>query len=495
VIWKGDVLMRTNMMRVWMAVAAAAALSTLGVTDAAATGAPAQAPQQPPAAAAASAAAAVPGTQLWVKRYNGPGNGRDSAFSAAVSPGGRMVFVAGGSAGASSGEDYATIAYSATGAWRWGQRYSGPGNRDDFASSVAVSPDGRTVFVTGYSTGATSAQDYATIAYHAATGARSWVQRYNGPGNRGDFASSVAVSPDGRTVFVTGYSTGASSGEDYATIAYSAVTGKRLWVKRYNGSGNSGDEARAVKVSPDGRTVFVTGTSEGITSGSDYATIAYHAATGAQRWVKRYNGPFNFTDAANALAVSPDGRTVFVTGDAFVARTGPNYATVAYTAATGARRWVRLYTGSGLRSTALSVAVSPGGGKVFVTGASRGATTDFDYATVAYAATGAQRWVKRYNGPGNGFDAALQVAVSPDGVTVFITGESAGASSGPDCATIAYTAATGTRLWLQRYNGSGNSRDSATSIAVSPDGSRLFVTGESIGATSHEDYATIAYSG
>jgi WD40 repeat protein len=241
---------------------------------------------------------------------------------------------------------------------------------------------------------------------------------------------------------------------------------------------------------------FVTGTSEGVTSGSDWATIAYNAATGARRWVQRYNGPANFTDDANALAVSPTGGTVFVTGDAFVAHTGFNYATVAYNAATGAKRWVKLYTGSGLRSTALSVAVSPNGNRVFVTGGSAGASSNnFDYATVAYtAATGAKLWVKRYNGPGNGFDAAVQVAVSPDGSTVFITGESTGTTSGPDYATIAYTAATGTRLWLQRYNGPGNSTDRATSVAVSPDGSRLFVTGESIGATSHEDYATIAYS-
>jgi glucose dehydrogenase len=76
------------------------------------------------------------------------------------------------------------------------------------------------VFVTGVSAGVTSAGDYATVAYNAATGTRLWVARYNGPGSHGDEARSVAVSPNGGTVFVTGGSFGATSEGDYATVAY-----------------------------------------------------------------------------------------------------------------------------------------------------------------------------------------------------------------------------------------------------------------------------------
>ena len=188
------------------------------------------------------------------------------------------------------------------------------------------------MFVTGDSQGARSHQDYATVAYGAATGTRLWVQRYNGPGNGDDHASSVAVSPGGARVFVTGDSQGARSHQDYATVAYGAATGTRLWVQRYNGPGNGDDHASSVAVSPGGARVFVTGDSQGVGSAfaADYATVAYSVATGTRLWVQRYNGPDNSYDVATSLAVSPGGTRVFVTGISLGRATGFDYATVAY---------------------------------------------------------------------------------------------------------------------------------------------------------------------
>ncbi len=207
--------------------------------------------------------------------------------------------------------------------------YNGPGNSFDAASSVVVSPGGSRVFVTGESQGTRSGPDYATVAYSAVTGARLWAARYNGPGNGFDAASSAAVSPDGSRVFVTGESRGATT-TDYATVAYSAATGAQLWVRRYNGPANGNDGASSVRVSPGGTRVVVTGDSQGAGSGGDYATVAYNAATGAQLWVARYNGPGDSFDLATSLAVRPGGTRVFVTGISVGRATGFDYATVAY---------------------------------------------------------------------------------------------------------------------------------------------------------------------
>jgi WD40 repeat protein len=423
-----------------------------------------------------------------------------------VSPDGGTVFVTGSTNPPSGGSDYATIAYDATtGAQLWTADYNDPQNFNDVATSLAVSPSGGTVFVTGESggeSGGVGSYDYATVAYDATTGAQLWVARYNGPGNGDDKAYSVVVSPDGRTVFVTGESAETTSTFDYATVAYDATTGAQLWVARHNGPSKHDDTARSTAaVSPDGKTVFVTGYAARATSAEDYATIAYDAATGAQLWVEYYNGPGNGDDLPFALAVNPDGGAVYVTGNSSSKGEGPGYATVAYDAVTGAQLWVARYNGPAtLDDSASSITVSPGGGRVFITGQSVGKTSNYDYATIAYRApNGVQLWVKRYNGTGNRDDRATSVVTSPSGGTVYVTGESLG-TSGYDYATVAYQAATGARLWLARYNGTPTAAPrpitGAQAAAVSPTTGTVFVTGSSPGPGSMEiDYATVAYQG
>jgi WD40 repeat protein len=443
-----------------------------------------------------SAGEAAPGDTLWVATYDGPGNAIDEALDTVTNPDGSRVYVTGASDGDAGLSDYATVAYDATtGAAVWGRRYNGPGDSTDEAHSIAVSPDGTRVFVTGYSFGGASSYDYATVAYDAATGAREWVRRYLGPSGSLDSGTSVAVSPDGTKVYVTGYSFGGFRVDyDYATIAYDTATGAQLWVRGYNGPGSYTDVALALAASPDGTGVFVTGYSHGRTSGPDYATIAYDATTGAKEWVRRYNGPANFSDSAFSLAVSPDGAGVFVTGESD-GRSGPyifsHYATIAYDAATGSGQWVQRSNDGG---SAYAVVVSPDGMRVFVTGGI-GDDDESDYATFEYdAATGLQGWAQVYDGPGNAEDVARAVMVSPDGTEIYVTGYSDTGVSGLDYATLAYDATAGTVLWTSLLNGAGNADDSAFELAVSPDGAAVFATGSGVGLGSDEDYMTVAYT-
>ena len=128
--------------------------------------------------------------------------------------------------------------------------------------------------MTGWVTVGFANTDYATVAYGASTGAQLWVKRYNGSGNSDDKAQSIVASPDGSKVFVTGWTRLASGDYDYGTVAYDPSTGAKLWVKLYNGPANASDFAHSVAASPDGSTVFVTGESQGVTTGDDYATVA-----------------------------------------------------------------------------------------------------------------------------------------------------------------------------------------------------------------------------
>jgi DNA-binding beta-propeller fold protein YncE len=337
------------------------------------------------------------------------------------------------------------------GSIEWARRYHSAVRVDDESNAIAVSPDGSQVFVTGKSANGQFFYDALTIAYNATTGATEWVQLYDGADHFDDIAHAIAVSPDGSQVFITGESGAWPEQADYLTIAYNAATGATNWMERYDDRLHSDDIANAIAVSPDGSKVFVTGQSDG-RSWDDYVTYAYNAATGAAVWARRYDGLDHVDDIAHAIAVSPDGSKVFVTGQADdfdadqtygFADGGADYATYAYSAATGAGLWLRRYNGTGDdEDIANAIAVSPDGRKVFVTGSSAGPYGDADYVTYAYGATrGGDLWVRREDG-GAGHDdyVAHAIAVSPDGSKVFVTGESTTRLGWEDYLTYAYSA-------------------------------------------------------
>jgi hypothetical protein len=134
--------------------------------------------------------------------------------------------------------------------------------------------------------------------------------------------------------------------------------------------------------------------------------------------------------------------------------------------------------------------VVDGSGNVYVTGYSYGLGTGMDYATIRYYSNGDTAWVKRYNGPGNNFDEVDAIAMDGSG-NVYVTGDSYGGSIGYDYATIRYCP-NGDMTWVKRYNGPGNGYDNACAIAVDDSGN-VYLTGVSQGSGTGSDYATIKY--
>ena len=430
-------------------------------------------------------ARAAGGTRLWVARYHDPGNGDVTAVAIAVSPDGTRVYVTGWSLLQSSHP--VTVAYDAvSGAEIWVNRYEGNG----FVEDLAVSPDGSMVFVTGTTHLPGSNFDYLTFAYDAGTGATIWSRRYKGSATGGtaissDFAKALAVSPDGTRVYVTGGSTLEGSQSSSLTFAYAAATGSKIWARSYRGAQDETVFGRAIAVSPDGTHVYVTGERYGPGSGTDYATVAFDADSGSKMWVRRYNGPANGTDSPNALAVSPDGANVYVTGySSGSGRSDYDYLTIAYDAAAGATVWTRRYNGPGnFQDFANALAVSPDGAAIYVTGSV--AERDFvssDDVTFKYdAATGATIWARGFDGLGNGTDTANALALSPDGTDVFVAGTRYDPADRSGALISAYDAAPGTKMWARLYDDAG-----ASTIAVSPDGAHAYVTGSG--------YVTVAYT-
>jgi len=188
-------------------------------------------------------------TEQWVSRYNGPATyNYDVPQKVAVDTAGN-VYVTGYSdgIGATSGLSgaflgYVTIKYDPNGNELWVRRYDGPGNGSDAPTALAVDAVGN-VYVTGHSLGSGTAFDYATIKYDT-HGNQLWVQRYNGPSNSHDFAAALALDAVGNVVITGRSTTGSGNYFDYATVKYD-TNGNQIWVQRYNGNGTSSNDVPA----------------------------------------------------------------------------------------------------------------------------------------------------------------------------------------------------------------------------------------------------------
>src|SRR5262249_57052536 len=118
--------------------------------------------------------------------------------------------------------------------------------------------------------------------------------------------------------------------------------------------------------------------------------------------------------------------------------------------------------------------VTPGGRTVIVIGARNGGRMG-GYAIAAYnASTGATRWTQQAQAAADASEVPAGPVIDPHADTVYVASTSYG--GGHDIA--AWSVAGGTLLWTTSYTAAQSYSPAA--IALSGDGTRLFVTGSAM---------------
>lgn len=375
----------------------------------------------------------------------------------------------------------------------WGTAYSDSspfsGTHGDAPAELVTNSAGTRVFMADTAVVDNSPR-MTVAAFDASTGKEVWVA--HAKPNPPTVALGAAVSPNGAVVFVTGYENASLSINQnpyflYLTNAYSAASGKLLWSKPYVGLGGQTNAATRVVVSPDSKTAYVTGV---ITVPGPFqrppgniTTIAYNAANGKVRWSARFNGQSG-ANVPTAMTLSSRGDELFIAGVSQYRDPSPTpvfrYVTLAYSTRNGAEHWERYYNGyQDGTNQPTGIAVDRRGARVFVTGAGQYAGSVsapiYRYLTLGYdARTGRPLWTQPFVGTTGKTDVATAVAVSPDGSRVYVTGGSAQADRVQGQAlpvsgvatTIAYDAASGKQKWLVNASPNGLSA-TATTLAVS----------------------------
>jgi hypothetical protein len=220
------------------------------------------------------------GDEVWVARYNCPENNGDGTDDIAIDDSGN-IFVGGATdanyAGGATGIDYLVIKYDSEGNEVWVASYNGPADALDIPVEMGIDGAG-SVYISGTSTDKFETYyNYLTVKYGPDSNEPIWVARFDGP-NRSDNAEAMVVDDLGN-VYVTGYSWGEGwpppTFYDYLTVKYGPDSNEPLWTARYDRSGyGSSDWATDVAVDNMGN-VYVTGYSPGSGTEDDFMTIKY----------------------------------------------------------------------------------------------------------------------------------------------------------------------------------------------------------------------------
>ena len=423
-------------------------------------------------------------TQNWVARYNGPVNTNDEAYSVAVDDTGN-VYVTGGSSGNTS-SCMTTIKYNPSGVQQWVARYYGIAIGPNEARCIKLDRFGN-VYVTGsacvsspahtdlvvikynsagtqqwlvsyhpvtdegsegmalafdiygyiYAAGSTNmtpdSADFVTIKY-IPSGAQQWVRIYDGPTKYIDIAYRIAADYSGN-IITEGISWINQFYYEYAIVKYSG-SGVEQWVVRQFGSDDLSRWGNGIAVD-HANNIYLTGTS-GYGGIQDMMTVKFDQS-GYQKWIAMYSLPVEPTRCEGSAVFVDTGQNVYVTGFSDV--TSPIYNTGCVTVkynSSGVQQWAAVYNGPTYSAFGRRICLDADK-NVYVGGYSAdGPQLGYDYLTLKYDSNGIQKWAEVYDNAGSDFDFEWDMTIDKD-KNVYVTGQSGGVNTGDDFATIKYS--------------------------------------------------------
>ncbi len=330
------------------------------------------------------------------------------------------------------------------------------------AAGVAVSPDGRFVFVAG-------AVDDAVVSFARETshgGGDFGSLSYVGLAMGLQGAGALAVSPDGLHLYAAaaGESSVVALGVDQAT---GALTELGRWTDGAAGVSGIGGAA-AVAVSPDGLLVVVAGE-----TGDALALFQRDPASGLLTFAGELAGDAAvLLDGVNAVAFSPDGAFLYATapGDGAV-------TVLSVDRVTPALGFVASTTDPSLAGVS-GLAVSPDGAHLAAAGSGTDTVVTFVRDPGSGTLTLFERWQDGVAGV-TGLDGVSGVVFTPDGRDLLAVAPGAAAvavfersadSGAPDFGRLSFSGSFGrTDLGLATW-------DSPGALAVTPGGRHVLVT-------------------
>jgi hypothetical protein len=355
------------------------------------------------------------GDTLWVRHFNGAGNGNDRALAVTCDASGN-VFVTGYVTAAGGDLDMILLKYSINGNLLWNVSYDNGGT--DIALAIGADASNN-IYIGGNSFGVNN-DDFTVIKYDN-NGVQQWVEKYDN--GAVDQLVAMKVDPAGNS-----YATGTSDNgndNDIATILVDPM-GNTTWSVRYDALGTD-DIARDIALDGNGN-IYVTGLFDN--SNDDMLLLSYSQSSVLQ-WERTFDGGLGEDEGHSIFAET--GKVTVIASTQF---SGTNrIAAINQYDDLGDLIWSqRIYKVIDNKQRVKIIGDDNGGYYVMFSAFNQG---NFDYLVSAFTANGAERWLRLFNGANDDVDVAGDVSTDGNG-NVFVTGQSYNGSAF-DFATVKYS--------------------------------------------------------
>ena len=289
----------------------------------------------------------------------------------------------------------------------------------------------------------------------------------------GSSDGALAISPDGKSLYLVS-TTGGSSYQAGTLLVFDRdedgiITLRKEYRSRTpEGNVDGLRRPRDVLVSPDGKNVYLVGDGNYISgspdTGATLVVFSRYDDGSLNRTRVFFNGKegVNGMGNASALAISPDGETIYVAGPEDNA-----LAIFARDTSTGGLTYLRMVQRADDLTEVEDVAVSTDGKNVYAVGPGFLAIFDRDSSGgLAYRSA-----LKQGVSGVEGLENSTDVAVSPDGKNVYVSSDSSTVSDG--VTTFTRSADGGLTYYGHLVN------DHSIDVDVSPDGQYVYVVTDS----------------
>jgi PKD repeat protein len=194
------------------------------------------------------------------------------------------------------GQDIQLHKYNASGVLLWSQVITTGSFANNIATSLALSPNGVDVVLTGDIIGGSR---WITALFDTATGSRRWLVE------AAEGIAALDVVSDNTRVYVTGMGNVGTNGF-LTVIAYDRITGARLWRTDANPPTGSASGSR-IALAPDGSLVVAGQTSSG--GYFDWWVVAMDT-NGTVKWQARRDAALSGDEIPASIFVLADGTAV-----------------------------------------------------------------------------------------------------------------------------------------------------------------------------------------